>query len=89
MTQELVITIARDAVELTLLLSLPLLGVILVIGLLISFLQAITQIQEMTITFVPKIIATLVLLILIFPFLMNKLIDFTKNLIINIPGFIR
>lgn len=89
MTQEIVISLARDAIELTLLLSLPILGVILVIGLLISFLQAITQIQEMTITFVPKIIATLVLLLLIFPFLMNKLIDYTKNLILNIPQFIK
>jgi len=89
MTQEVVISLARDAVELTLVLSLPILSVILIIGLLISFLQAITQIQEMTITFVPKIIATLVLLILIFPFLMNKLIDYTRNLIFNIPTLIK
>jgi flagellar biosynthetic protein FliQ len=89
MTQELVITLAREAVELTLLLSLPILIVILVIGLFISFLQAITQIQEMTITFVPKIIATLVLLLLIFPFLMNKLLDYTRNLIVSIPQYIR
>jgi flagellar biosynthetic protein FliQ len=89
MTQELVISLAREAVEVTLILSLPILLVILVIGLLISFFQAITQIQEMTITFVPKIIATLVLLIIIFPFLMNKLIDYTRNLIFNIPMLIK
>lgn len=89
MTQELVITIAKDAIETTLLISLPILGVILIIGLIISFLQAITQIQEMTLTFVPKILATFILLLLIFPFLMNKLLDYTKNLITSIPTYIK
>jgi len=89
MTQDMVVGIARHAVELTLLLSLPMLGLGLVVGLAVSIFQAVTQIQEMTLTFVPKIIAVLLGLVLAFPWLMNKMVDYTRDLIINIPQMIR
>ncbi len=89
MTQDMVVGLARTAVELTLLISLPMLGLGLVVGLLVSIFQAVTQIQEMTLTFVPKIIAVLIGLLLAFPWMMNKMVDFTKDIILNIPQFIK
>lgn len=89
MTQEMIISIARDAVELTLLLSLPTLIAGLVVGVLVSIFQAATQIQEMTLSFVPKLLAIFLISILTFPFLLNKLLDFTHNLIEQIPVMIR
>ncbi len=85
----MVIGLARQAVELTLILSLPMLGVGLLVGLAVSLFQAVTQIQEMTLSFVPKIIAVLVALLVSFPWLMNKLVDFTRNLMEQIPGMVR
>ncbi|MEF3168263.1 MAG: flagellar biosynthesis protein FliQ [Deltaproteobacteria bacterium] len=89
MTQDMVIGLARQAVELTLILSLPVLGVGLIVGLAVSLFQAVTQIQEMTLSFVPKIIAVLVALLVSFPWLMNKLMDFTRNLMEQIPAMVR
>jgi flagellar biosynthetic protein FliQ len=89
MTQEFVVGLARQAIELTLLLSLPMLGLGLVVGLMVSIFQAVTQIQEMTLTFVPKIVAVLLGLLISFPWLMNKLLGFTRQLIEEIPNYIR
>ena len=89
MTQELVVGLARQAIELTLILSLPILGVGLIVGLVVSIFQAVTQIQEMTLSFVPKIIATFLVTLFSLPWLMNKLLDFTRHLITEIPNYIR
>ncbi len=89
MTQDMVVGMARNAVELTLMISLPMLGLGLVVGLLVSIFQAVTQIQEMTLTFVPKIIAVLIGLLLAFPWMMNKMVDYTRDIIVNIPHLIR
>ncbi|MBX6423605.1 flagellar biosynthesis protein FliQ [Thermosulfurimonas sp. F29] len=89
MTEQTVVYLARQTVELTLLLSAPMLIAGLVVGLIISIFQAVTQIQEMTLTFVPKIVAVLVALLVTFPWMMRKLLEFTQNIILNIPGFIK
>ena len=89
MTQDMVVGFARNAVEITLLISMPMLGLGLVVGLLVSIFQAVTQIQEMTLTFVPKIIAVLLGLLLTFPWMMNKMVDYTRDIIVNIPQFIK
>ncbi|HED01139.1 MAG TPA: flagellar biosynthesis protein FliQ [Proteobacteria bacterium] len=89
MTPEFAIGIAKDAIEVTLLISLPILGVGMIVGLAVSIFQAVTQIQEMTLSFVPKILAVMVALLAFFPWIMNKLTVFTENLIINIPQYIR
>ncbi len=89
MTQDMVVGLARNAVEITLLISLPMLGLGLIVGLAVSIFQAVTQIQEMTLTFVPKIIAVLLGLLLAFPWMMNKMVDYTRDIIVNIPHFIR
>ena len=85
MTFELILGIGRQAVETMLIVSLPILLVSLAVGLVISVFQAVTQIQEMTITFVPKIIVTFVSLLLFGPWMLSKLTDFTRGILENIP----
>lgn len=89
MTPEFVIEFAKQAIILTILLSLPMLGLGLVAGLIISVFQAVTQIQEMTLTFVPKILAVFIGLLFAAPWMMEKLMSFTTNIITNIPMYIR
>jgi flagellar biosynthetic protein FliQ len=87
MTPEMVISLAKETVELTLLISLPILAVGLIIGVGIGLLQSLTQIQEMTLVLVPKIIATLVVLLFMLPWMMNKMTAYTEQLILNIPTY--
>ncbi|WP_457572266.1 flagellar biosynthesis protein FliQ [Desulfovulcanus sp.] len=89
MTPEFVVGFARQAIEMTLMISLPMLGVGLVVGVLVSIVQAATQLQEMTLTLVPKIISIFIVLIIAFPWIMNKMITYTQNLLINLPNYIR
>ena len=89
MTPEFVIEFAKQAMILSILLSLPMLGLGLIAGLIISVFQAVTQIQEMTLTFVPKILAVFIGLLFAAPWMMEKLMSFTTNIITNIPMYIR
>ncbi|MEJ5328805.1 MAG: flagellar biosynthesis protein FliQ [Desulfobaccales bacterium] len=89
MSPELVLELSRQAVKVTLLVSLPILGVGLVVGILVSLFQAATQIQEMTLTFVPKIVSIFVGLLLLLPWIMNQLMGFTMELVGNLPRYIR
>ena len=89
MNPDLVGQIAREAIETTLFLSLPILGVGLVVGLLVSLFQAVTQIQEATLVFVPKILVVLLCLLFLSPWMMRKMIFYTEQLIINLPQYIK
>ena len=89
MTPDFVVGFARQAIELTLAISLPMLGVGLGVGVLVSILQAATQIQEMTLTFVPKIIAVFLALLISFPWIMDKMITFTQDIFLNFPQYIK
>ncbi len=89
MTDAMVISLAKEAVKITLILALPLLATALIVGLGISIFQAVTQIQEMTLTFVPKILAMILVFFFTLPWMLKKLTDFTAQLILNIPGFIK
>ncbi|WP_457561307.1 flagellar biosynthesis protein FliQ [Caminibacter sp.] len=84
-----IIALAVDTLKLALLLSLPALLVGMIVGLLVSIFQATTQINEMTLSFVPKIIAIAIVLILTLPWMMNEMIDFTKYVFSLIPTFLR
>ena len=88
MTPTTVIEIGRGAVELTLLISAPLFIAALVTGLIISIFQAATQINEMTLSFVPKLVATFVTLVLAGPWMITLLTDFMRRLIESIPAMI-
>lgn len=89
MTQDFVIGFARQAIELALMVSMPMLLVGLVVGVVVSIVQAATQVQEMTLTFIPKIVSTFLALLISFPWILDKLISFAQDIIINIPNYIR
>ena len=80
--------LAIETYKITLILSLPMLLVGLIVGLLISIFQATTQINEMTLTFVPKILAVIVVIIFTMPWMLNMLIDFTARIFNMMPDFI-
>jgi len=89
MTPETVTSLMSEAIKLTLLVGAPMLLVGLCIGLLISVFSAVTQIQEMTLTFVPKIIAVFLALLISLPWILEKLTTYTINLYSSIPLLIR
>ena len=88
MTPELVMTIGKSALETVLLISAPMLLLSLVTGLMISIFQAVTQINEATLTFVPKIIVTFLALLIFFPWMLRVMLGFTTTLFTNIPSYI-
>ncbi len=85
MSTEFVVGLISEAIKLMLLISAPALIVALVVGVAISLFQAVTQIQEMTLVFVPKIVAVMVVLVAALPWMLNLLVTYTHNLIANIP----
>ena len=87
MTTDFVVGLMTEAVKLMLLISAPVLIVGLVVGVAISLFQAVTQIQEMTLVFVPKIVAVMVVLVAALPWMINLLVTYTHNLIANIPMY--
>ena len=89
MTPELIITIGKSALETAILISAPMLLLSLIVGILISVFQAVTQINEATLTFVPKIIVTFLALLLFFPWMLRVMLGFTANLFTNIPMYVR
>ena len=89
MNPDLVGQIAREAIETTLYLSLPILGIGLIVGLLVSLFQAVTQIQEATLVFVPKIVVVFVALLVLGPWMMRKMMFYTEQLIVNLPHFVK
>ncbi len=89
MTPEFIVEFATQAIKLTILLSMPMLGLGLLAGLVISIFQAVTQIQEMTLTFVPKIIAVFIGLLFAAPWMLDEITSFTIRIFENIPMYIR
>ena len=88
MGPETVLDVGRDALWMTVLLAGPLLGAALAVGLLIGILQAATQIQEMTLSFIPKLLALVVALFIGGPWMIQMLMTFSNRLIVGIPGLI-
>lgn len=89
MTPEFIIDFGRQAMEMVLLLALPMLGVGLVVGLAVSIFQATTSIQEMTLQFIPKIICISLTLVLVGPWMLEELRDFTAGILENFPEWVR
>ena len=85
MTPETVMSLAYQGMRVTLFLAAPLLLTALLIGLLVSLFQAATQINEMTLSFIPKILGVFTTLVLAGPWLLQLIIEFTRELIQNIP----
>ena len=88
MTPESVMTMGRTAMEITLMISAPLLLVALIIGLVISIFQAATQINEATLSFIPKLIGVFVALVLAGPWMLSTMLDYMRGVFTGIPGLI-
>jgi len=88
MTPETVMTVAQRALEIALLLSAPLLLAALVIGLLVGVFQAATQINEMTLSFIPKLLGMAVTIVVAGPWMLKLIVNYTRELFQSIPGLI-
>ncbi|HHX43206.1 MAG TPA: flagellar biosynthesis protein FliQ [Chloroflexi bacterium] len=81
MTEAFVLTLARDTLTMTLMLAAPIMGVGLIIGLGVSIFQALTQIHEMTLTFVPKLIGMALVIVILGPWMLQNLLQFTTRML--------
>jgi flagellar biosynthetic protein FliQ len=88
MSQDMILKLARDTLQITLMISGPMLVIALAVGILVSIVQVVTSIQDMTITFVPRIIAVFVTFLLMFPWAMKILLAFTEQLYGHLEGFV-
>jgi flagellar biosynthetic protein FliQ len=88
MTPEAVVTVGRQALELMLVVSAPLLLVALGVGLMVGFFQAITQLNEQTLSFLPKLVGVAITLVIIGPWMVTTLVDYLQRTLIGIPQLI-
>lgn len=85
MTPQAVLTFAREALSLLLMVSLPVLLTVMVVGLVVSIFQAVTQINENTLSFVPKMVAAVVVFLVAGPWMISVIVDFIRRTFENIP----
>ena len=88
MTPETVVTVGRHALEMTLMLAAPLLLTALAVGLIVGIFQAATSINEMTLSFIPKLLAMFAVLVLVGPWILTTLVDYVQRLFGSIPQLI-
>jgi flagellar biosynthetic protein FliQ len=88
MTAQMVLSIGSDALTLLLMISMPVLGVVLGVGLVVSIFQAITQIHEATLAFVPKLVAAVAVFAIAGPWMVTTLVDYIRRTIESIPSVI-
>jgi flagellar biosynthetic protein FliQ len=88
MTPESVMTLGRHAIEVTVLVAAPLLLVALAIGLIVSIFQAATQINETTLTFIPKLIGIFVALVVAGPWMLSVMLDYMREMFLSIPSLV-
>ena len=86
MTPQMVLTFGREALMMLLMVSLPVLLSVLVVGLVVSIFQAVTQINENTLSFVPKLIAAVLVFAVAGPWMLTTVVDFIRRTIENIPN---
>ncbi len=89
MSQDVILKLAKDTLEITLMISAPMLIISLVIGIVISIFQVVTSIQDMTLTFVPRILAVFVVFLFAFPWMMRILLAFSTQLLGHLERFAR
>jgi flagellar biosynthetic protein FliQ len=88
MDTDTVVSLATQAMSLALKISIPLLGVGLIVGVLISIIQAVTSIQEQTLSFIPKVLAMAIVLVVGGPWMLNQLLSYTSELWLSIPNMV-
>ncbi len=89
MSEELVLEIFRGSLKMGMLIMSPLLLAAMIVGLLVSIFQSATQIHEITLTFVPKILAVVLVLVFLFPWMVNHMVTYTITLLTNLPTYVR
>ncbi|MGK7346782.1 MAG: flagellar biosynthesis protein FliQ [Candidatus Nitrospinota bacterium M3_3B_026] len=89
MTPDFVVSFAAEGLRMALMIAAPMLGFGLLVGVAVSIFQAVTSIQEMTLTFIPKILAVMVSILIFFPWMIEMMLSYTTKVIINIPNYIR
>ncbi|MBV8617582.1 MAG: flagellar biosynthesis protein FliQ [Curvibacter sp.] len=88
MNSQTVLTTAREALELLLMVSLPVVLAVMAVGLLVSIFQAITQIHEQTLAFVPKLLAAIAVLMIAGPWMISSLVDYIRRTLESIPSLV-
>jgi len=86
MDAQLVLTMGQEALLLLLMVGAPVLATVMLVGLLVSLFQAVTQIHEATLAFVPKLVAAMVVLAVAGPWMLSMLVDYIRRIITSIPG---
>lgn len=89
LSQAEVIRITQNALYTIIIISAPMIGFGLIVGLIVSIFQAVTQIHEQTLVFIPKILAVMAAMVIFGPWMLSKLIKFTTDLFMNINNFIK
>ncbi len=89
MSGDMAIQIGRDALYMVMLISAPMLGLGLLVGVMVSIFQATTQIQEQTLVFIPKIIAIFIAIVVFGPWMLSLMVDYTRESISSMPNMIR
>jgi len=89
LTASMLASIARDTLMVTIELSMPILAVGLIVGVAISLFQAVTQISELTLTFVPKLLSTIIVIVVLGPWMLQTILRFTSNLFASLPLMVR
>jgi len=88
-TPDFVVNFAAEGLRMALLIAAPMLGFGLIVGVVVSIFQAVTSIQEMTLTFIPKIVAVMISILVFFPWMIELMLSYTTKVIVNIPNYIR
>ena len=89
MSGDLVIQLAQEALMIVLLVSAPMLGLGLIVGLLVAVFQTTTSIQEQTLAFIPKIIAVFVAILIFGPWMLRIMVEYVTNVFVNLPAYLR
>ncbi len=89
MTEDMVLSLGRDAIWTTVALSAPLLLAALLVGLVVSIFRAVTQINEATLTFIPKMLAIVVVMVIMAPWMTQMLTSYTTELFTSMPDYVR
>ncbi|MFP4592724.1 flagellar biosynthesis protein FliQ [uncultured Ralstonia sp.] len=88
MTPEYVLNMARQAMQVAMMVGAPMLLVSLVVGLLVAIFQAATQLNEQTLSFIPKLLAVSATMVLAGPWLLSVIVDYTRDVLTNIPNYV-
>jgi flagellar biosynthetic protein FliQ len=89
MSEEMILKLAKQTLETVLLVSSPMLGAGLVVGILISVVQIVTSIHDTALSFVPRIVVTFVIFLIVFPWMMNTMVSYTHTLLASFQPYVR